>query len=110
MQYLLFCAIINSTEAQPNIDTSDIGGAGKEEKGMKATLLGVQRVHFTSNDGQPVNGNSFYIAFSDENVEGLKTDKVFVREGIEIPKDIKLNDSIDLSFNMKGRVEKIVKA
>lgn len=77
---------------------------------MKVTLLGAQRVSFVSNDGQPVNGNSLYVAFSDENVDGLKTDKVFVREGIEIPKEIKLNDTIDLSFNMKGRVEKIVKA
>lgn len=110
MQYPLTCAIVNSTEAQPNIDNSDIGDVGKEEADMKATLLGVQRVSFKSNEGTTISGNSFFIAFPDENVEGLKTDRIFVREGVEIPKDIKLNDSIDLSFNMKGRVEKIVKA
>lgn len=110
MQYPLACDIISSTEAQPNIDTSDIGGVRKEEKDMKATLLGIQSVNFTSNDGQTVSGNSFFIAFPDENVEGLKVDRIFVRRELEVPKDIKLNDSIDISFNMKGRVEKIVKA
>lgn len=77
---------------------------------MEAKLVGIQRVRFTNNNGELINGNNIFIEFKDENVDGFKTEKLFLKEGIELPKDTKLNDTLEISFNMKGKVEMIFKA
>lgn len=77
---------------------------------MRVQLLGVQRIEFTNASGEKITGNNFFISFKDENVEGLKTEKLFIKEGIEIPKELKLNDTIEVTFNMKGKVESVSKA
>lgn len=77
---------------------------------MKAKLVGVQGIHFTNNSGEEISGTKIYCAFQDENTEGLKTADFFLKDGINLPKDTKLNDTIDISFNMKGKVEMICKA
>lgn len=76
---------------------------------MQVRLEGVQRVNFTNKEGETINGNNIFCAFKDKNVEGLRTEKFFLKEGVDLPKDTKLNDIIDLSFNMNGRVEKVLK-
>ena len=88
---------------------ADISCGGKENY-MKAKLVGVQGVHFTNNSGEEINGANIFCEFQDENVEGLRTEKFFLKDGITLPKDTKLNDTIDISFNMKGKVEMILKA
>ena len=77
---------------------------------MKAKLVGVQEIHFTNKSGEEISGTKIYCAFQDENVEGLRTADFFLKNGITLPKDSKLNDTIDISFNMKGKVEMIFKA
>ena len=77
---------------------------------MKAKLVGVQGIHFTNNSGEEVNGTKIYCAFQDENVEGLRKADFFLKDGITLPKDTKLNDAIDISFNMKGKVEMTFKS
>ena len=76
---------------------------------MRANLLGIQAIHFTNNTGEEIKGTNIFCAFKEENVEGLRTEKFFLKEGIVLPKEINLNDSIELSFNMKGKVEKVYK-
>lgn len=76
---------------------------------MQVKLIGCQRICFTNNNGENINGTNIYVAFKDENVEGLKTEKLFLKENIVLPKDTKLNDTLDISFNMKGKVESISK-
>ena len=71
---------------------------------MKAKLVGVQGIHFTNNSGEEVNGTKIYCAFYDDNVEGLRTADFFLKDGITLPKETKLNDTIDISFNMKGNI------
>ena len=82
--------------------------AGKENKHMQVKLVGVQYVNFTNNSGETINGTNIFCAFKDENVEGLRTEKFFLRPEIKLP-ECKLNDSLDISFNMKGKVEAIYK-
>lgn len=77
---------------------------------MRVQLVGKKAVNFTNNSEEVVTGTSIYVAFPDENVEGLRTEKFFLKEGITLPKDTKLNDTIDLSFNMNGKVEAVFKA
>ena len=77
---------------------------------MQVKLVGVQPVNFTNNSGEVIKGMNIFVGFKDENVEGLRTEKFFLREGISLPKETKLNDTIDLSFNHKGKIEMINKA
>lgn len=75
---------------------------------MQVKLMGVQPVNFTNNNGETINGMNIYCAFKDENVEGLRTEKFFIKDTIKLP-DCKLNDTIDIQFNMKGKVEMVTK-
>ena len=77
---------------------------------MKTRILGLQKINFTNKDGEAILGNNIFVAFVDENVDGVRTEKFFLKDGIVIPKEIKPNDDILLSFNHKGRVEMISKA
>ena len=76
---------------------------------MQVKLIGVQNVNFTNNSGEVIKGMNLCVAFKDENVDGLRTDKFFLKDGIALPKETKLNDTIDLSFNHKGKIEMIYK-
>lgn len=76
---------------------------------MQVKLIGVQHVNFTNNNGETINGTNSFCAFKDENVEGLRTEKFFLRPEINLT-ECKLNDTIEISFNMKGKVEMVYKA
>lgn len=88
----------------------DKADKGKEDDNMQMTLVGVQEIQFTNDSGKEIRGKNVFCAFNDENVDGVRTEKFFLKEGIPLPKDIQLNDIIDVAFNMKGKVEKISKA
>ena len=77
---------------------------------MKMQIFGIQKIQFTDNSGKEVKGTNIFCGFPEENTEGYRTEKFFLREGIALPKDTKINDTIDISFNMKGKVESIIKA
>lgn len=77
---------------------------------MKAILYGVQEIDFTNNNGEKICGWNVFAGFEDTNVRGLRTEKFFLREGVVLPKDVKLNDEIEIFFNHKGKVDKIQKA
>ena len=68
---------------------------------MQVKLVGVQHVNFINNNGENIDGTNIFCAFKDENVEGLRTEKFFLRPEIKLP-ECKLNDALDISFNMKG--------
>lgn len=76
---------------------------------MQAKLIGVQPISFTNNSGEAINGTNIFVAFRDENVEGLRTEKFFLKEKITFPKETKLNDTLDLMFNHKGKIEMVSK-
>lgn len=75
---------------------------------MQAKLIGIQMINFTNNSGETIKGNNIFCAFKDERVEGLRTEKFFLKDEIELP-ECKLNDTINISFNMKGKVEAVYK-
>ncbi len=76
---------------------------------MQAKLLGVMKVNFTNNQNEAVQGLNIFVAFQDENVEGLRAEKFFLKDTIALPKDTKINDVIDIVFNFKGKIEAINK-
>ena len=77
---------------------------------MRGRLEGVQKISFTNSAGEEISGMNIYVAFQDENVEGLKTEKFFLKSNISLPKDTKINDMLEISFNYKGKIESIQKA
>lgn len=77
---------------------------------MRVQIVGTQALDFKTDNGERITGNNLFVLYEDENVTGLKASKVFVKEGVNLPKDVKLNDMVDISFNMKGKVEAIYKA
>ena len=77
---------------------------------MEAQLLGVQSVNFKNNSGETISGTNIFVAFKEEHVEGMRTEKYFLKEDIALPKDIKLNSVLELSFNRKGKIEAVYKA
>lgn len=76
---------------------------------MKARLMGLQIINFTNGDGEAINGKNIFVAFKDDNVEGYRTDKFFLKESIVLPKDLKLNEEVELAFNHRGKIESISK-
>ena len=76
---------------------------------MQVKLVGVQPVNFINKHGETINGTNIFCVLMVENVDGLRTEKFFISPEIKLP-DCKLNDIIDISFNMKGKVEMVYKA
>jgi hypothetical protein len=78
---------------------------------MKVKLFGVQDVNFTNANGETINGTNIFVGFSDENVEGLRTEKFFIKDSVPFPaENVKINSTLELSFNHKGKVEAIYSA
>ena len=76
---------------------------------MEMKLVGTAPVDFVSKDGKRVIGTTAYMLCKSANVSGYKCEKIFIREDKGLPKDSKLNDVFDISFDIKGRLEKITK-
>lgn len=79
----------------------------KVVKLMQAKLLGFMGVDFTNKDGEQIVGMNIFVAFNDENVHGLRAEKFFLKEGISLPEQVKVNDTLEISFNYKGKIESI---
>jgi len=77
---------------------------------MQAKLIGVMSVNFSNANGEQIQGNSIFLAFKDENVQGLRTEKFFLKDSIALPEQVKINDTLEISFNHKGKIESVNKA
>ena len=76
---------------------------------MLVNVIGIQRLDFDTNDGGHIEGTNLYCAFNDDNCEGMKTDRFFVKKEIDLPKQIQPGDKLNIFFNQKGRVEAVTK-
>lgn len=76
---------------------------------MQVKLVGVMPVNFSNSNGEKISGTNLFVAFKDENVQGMRTEKFFVKEEITLPEQTKINDILEISFNHKGRIESIMK-
>lgn len=76
---------------------------------MKVKLLGSMPINFRNNQGENISGTTIFVAFNDENVDGLRTEKFFLKENISLPENIKINDNLDIAFNHRGKIEMISK-
>lgn len=73
---------------------------------MDVTVVGVQPVSFTGQDGRSVTGHNIYVTFEQKNVEGLACMKVFLPARIEVVPSP--GDDITVLFNRYGKVHSIL--
>lgn len=76
---------------------------------MQVKLVGIQKISFINSNGETVNGTKVHCMYKDPNIEGFAVEKFFLKEEIKLP-ECKVNDNIELVFNMKGKVENVYKA
>ncbi|MCI6791264.1 MAG: hypothetical protein MR589_09360 [Lachnobacterium sp.] len=74
---------------------------------MLAQVIGKAPLDFSTKDGTRICGTTIYYAYEVEGVEGLKADKLFVRDGIDMPKDMEIDSMVNIFFDNRGKVEKI---
>ena len=72
---------------------------------MRAKVLGTQNVSFLNSSGTEIKGVNAFVAFKDENVTGLRTEKFFIKESI--PFSAHVEDTVEINFNFKGKIEGI---
>lgn len=77
---------------------------------MIMRLLGCSAVDFLSDDGANIKGMNLYVAFEDDHVEGERTERLFVKQGIALPEGLAVGNYMDVGFNMRGKVESIASA
>jgi len=82
----------------------------KEVLNMQVQLQGIRALDFKSDNGENVKGTQLFVTYNDESVNGLMTDKIFVKQEVQIPQGIKQNDILNLMFNNKGKVIAISQA
>ena len=82
---------------------------GKEVEKMQVLLMGLRTLDFESN-GDQIKGMQLFVAYPEDGVEGQMTDKIFLRDGFELPDGLKPGMNLDVTFNRRGRPEKVVAA
>lgn len=71
-------------------------------------VIGIQSLNFKNDVGQSIVGNNLFLGYKDEGTLGLKVNKFFLKDDFDL-KEIKPNDKLNLTFDMKGRIIEIKK-
>ena len=74
---------------------------------MLVLHLGHRLLDFTTSDGTTIKGCKLYFAFPEDGVVGQMCDSLFVRDDFPLPA-IKPGQTLNISFNRKGKAESIV--
>lgn len=73
---------------------------------MKITLRGLRKLDFKTEDGSIVKGTQLFMSYEEDGILGEKTDKLFVRDGFELP-TLTPGGQLDIAFTNKGKPESI---
>lgn len=71
---------------------------------MNMKLLGKKHVDFVNKHGERVVGDNLFVAYKEDEVDGLCTERFFVNENTTLPTDLNINDTISVSFSPKGKL------
>lgn len=74
---------------------------------MQAITHGIQVVDFTNDQGERIEGTRLYIGYRDDKVTGQRTDKLFLKKGFPVPKELVPGAVIDLSFDINKHLDKL---
>ena len=77
---------------------------------MNIKVIGLQNLDFVTKDGNHIKGINVYAMFPDKKIQGFRCEKFYISQEIVLPKGgIQVNDTIDLVFDFKGKIESISK-
>lgn len=68
---------------------------------------GLQPIDFINNNGERIEGTNVFVGYRDENVIGQRTEKLFIKKGFPIPKELVPGAVIELWFDIKKRLDGI---
>ena len=74
---------------------------------MQVFLHGVQKVDFTNDKGERIQGTKLFISYRDEKVVGQRTDKLFLKAGYQLPQGLAPGAVLELSFDINKHLDKI---
>lgn len=76
------------------------------------TLIGMRRVNFKGQDGNPVDGWNLFFQYSDRNITGYGTEKIFISAAKfnEVTFMPEIGADCQLLYNKYGKVADIIKA
>lgn len=77
---------------------------------MPLTYLGHRPYSFTGDNGNQYEGTTLYAAHAEEGVYGLMAGKFSVKNEVAVPSGLKTGDTIEVTFNHKGKIVAIKKA
>lgn len=77
---------------------------------MQVYLCGYCHLDFVSTDGNRIQGTNLFVSHPENNVTGEMVERVFVRQGIELPAEMAPGDILDIDCSTKGKVLKIAVA
>lgn len=70
---------------------------------MNHRLLGFRELDFKSDRGEAIKGTQLFVGFDENGVTGQAVDKLFVRDGLDLP-ELTPGMVLDVQYNRKGRV------
>ena len=73
---------------------------------MQMYLCGYRPLDFVSRDGKKIQGSQLFVSFPTDNVTGEMTDRIFVRNGFDLP-DMVPGDVLDGAFTNRGKPERV---
>ena len=73
---------------------------------MQMILLGYKVLDFTNDRGESVKGTQGFMAFPENGVTGQRTDKLFFKDGFELPA-LTPGMALEVAFNHRGKPEKV---
>ncbi len=70
---------------------------------MFLKLFGFRKLDFVPDGGEAVKGNQLFVGWEEDGVTGMMTDKLFIRDGLELP-TLAPGMMLDVQFNRRGKV------
>lgn len=74
---------------------------------MQAIAYGIQRVDFVNDQGERIQGTRLYIGYHDDKVMGQRADKLFLKEGFPLPKELAPGAVLELSFDINKHLDRL---
>jgi hypothetical protein len=71
---------------------------------MLTNIHGFRYLDFVSDEGTSIKGLQLFVSYEDSSVTGQITDKLFIPAEVEKPSNLKVGDTIDVSYNRRGKV------
>lgn len=74
---------------------------------MNMQVIGKKKLNFTSKEGRVVDGTSVYLAYEEDDVEGMITEKFFIPSVKLLFSDFRVGDILNISFTRKGKIDSV---